>query len=82
MIVHTEDPAEIKRLIAAHPATIVDFSTQWCGPCKRLELELQTVDGRYGKDVAIIKVDKDAVRDRSASSDAAMSRAASRTRLT
>jgi thiol-disulfide isomerase/thioredoxin len=68
---HTEDPTEIKRLIATHPAAIVDFSTQWCGPCKRLEPELQAVDGRYGENVAIIKVDKDAVRDRSASSDAA-----------
>ncbi len=71
MIVHTENPAEIKRLIAAHPAAIVDFSTQWCGPCKRLAAELQAVDGRYGEKVAIIEVDKDAVRDRSASSDAA-----------
>jgi thiol-disulfide isomerase/thioredoxin len=70
VIVHTEDPDEIKRLIASHPAAIVDFSTQWCGPCKKLELELQTVDGRYGANLAIIKVDKDAVRDRSASSDA------------
>lgn len=64
MLEHTDDPATIKRLIESHPAAIVDFSTEWCGPCKQLANDLEKLNKKYGDDVTIIKVDKDIVSGR------------------
>ncbi|MBN2150960.1 MAG: hypothetical protein JW839_05930 [Candidatus Lokiarchaeota archaeon] len=64
MLVHTNDPARIKGLIEAHRAAIVDFSTEWCGPCKKLAVDLEDVEKEYGSEVAIIGVDKDVVSGR------------------
>lgn len=63
MLKHTDDPVMIKQLIESHSAAIVDFSTEWCGPCKRLADDLERLNKKYG-DVAIIKVDKDVVSGR------------------
>ena len=64
MLIRTNDPAEIKRLIELHAAAIVDFSTEWCGPCKMLAEDLKEVEQKYGDTVAVIKVDKDIVAGR------------------
>jgi len=64
MLEHSDDPATIKRLIESHPAAIVDFSAEWCGPCKQLAVDLEKVNKKYGDEVAIVKVDKDVVSGR------------------
>jgi len=63
MITQTDDPATIKQLIETHAAAIVDFSTEWCGPCNMLAQDLKVIEKKYG-DVAIIKVDKDVIAGR------------------
>nr|MDO8083631.1 thioredoxin family protein [Candidatus Sigynarchaeum springense] len=61
MIVDTTDPAKIKGLIKEHRAVIVDFSTDWCGPCKILAKDFIALEKKYGSELVIIEVDKDVV---------------------
>jgi thiol-disulfide isomerase/thioredoxin len=66
MLVHTTDPQRIKDLIVTHRAAVVDFSTEWCGPCKKLAEDFKAVEKKYGDKVAIIEIDKDIVSGRKA----------------
>jgi len=63
MITRTEDPGIIKKLIESSAAAIVDFSTEWCGPCQKLAKDLEAVNTKYGKQIAI-KADNDVVKGR------------------
>lgn len=38
---------------------LVDFSAEWCGPCKMMAPILKEVAGEMGSDMRIIKVDVD-----------------------
>nr|MDO8111830.1 thioredoxin family protein [Candidatus Sigynarchaeota archaeon] len=64
MLKHSNDPVTIKQLIESHPAAIVDFSAEWCGPCKRLAKDLEKLNLKYDDEVVIIEVDKDVVAGR------------------
>ena len=46
-------------LINGEKPTLVDFSAEWCGPCKMLAPILEQVKGRLSEEVKIIKVDVD-----------------------
>lgn len=46
-------------LINGKTPLLVDFSAEWCGPCKMMAPELQQVAGEMGDEVKIIKVDVD-----------------------
>ncbi len=46
-------------LIQNDVPTLVDFSAEWCGPCKMMKPILDDVKSRLGEKVRIIKVDVD-----------------------
>src|SRR5687768_17398510 len=46
-------------IISNDRAALVDFSAEWCGPCKMMSPILQEVKRALGEQVTIIKVDVD-----------------------
>lgn len=50
-------------IINSDKAVLVDFSAEWCGPCKILSPILQEVKTTLGEQVTIIKVDVDKNKD-------------------
>jgi len=46
-------------LINSETPLLVDFSAEWCGPCKMMAPILKQVAGALGDKVKIIKVDVD-----------------------
>ena len=47
------------RLINDKNPVLVDFSAEWCGPCKMLAPILKDVKKELGDDIKIIKIDVD-----------------------
>lgn len=44
-------------LIKSHPLILVDFYTDWCGPCKAMAPELKKLKDEMGDRIKIIKID-------------------------
>ena len=46
-------------IIKSDTLTLVDFSAEWCGPCKMMKPILEQVHTAMGDEVRILKVDVD-----------------------
>lgn len=53
---------EIKVIKSSKPV-LMDVSAEWCGPCKRLEPELEKLANTWKEDVLMVRLDLDASSD-------------------
>jgi thioredoxin 1 len=48
-----------QKALQAEGLVLVDFSATWCGPCKRMQAELEAVAQEVGLQATFLKVDVD-----------------------
>jgi thioredoxin 1 len=53
------DQDQLKAKLGSGKAIVADFYADWCGPCRAVAPELETLAAKYG-DVEFVKIDTDA----------------------
>jgi len=56
------DQFELKAKLGGGKAIVVDFYADWCGPCRAVAPEVETLAAKYG-DIEFVKIDSDANPD-------------------
>jgi thioredoxin len=60
-IIHADDIATFQReVLQSDVPVVVDFWATWCGPCRMVTPELESLATEYGTRIKVVKVDVDA----------------------
>lgn len=51
--------SKFSELLKTPEPVLVDFSAEWCGPCKQLKPILEQLKSKVGRSAKIIKIDVD-----------------------